>query len=247
MISGRFRSVSSLNRPGLAANLPDSDFQRHGGTGYDLESGHLGHIGRLGRASGSGHGCCGQLAGQHSFGGCAVPAPSGWNLPRPVRFAGCGRTWASMSGATIIPPISGPLFFRERPTVASVVRNTPFAVLSSMHASNQRPLQFGWRGLVYELEPMRRLNRRGSESRRVLSFGLLASLGGQDNLTFPTVTVHRNGTWCRVTLRANSVGRLSLRAGRRIPPMSIRTESSLRRSNRATRMWRESLPIMRTG
>jgi hypothetical protein len=48
------------------------------------------------------------------------------------------------------PALHHSLFFSERPTVASVMRDAPYNVLSSIHAANVNPLTFDWSANPYE-------------------------------------------------------------------------------------------------
>jgi fimbrial isopeptide formation D2 family protein/uncharacterized repeat protein (TIGR01451 family) len=49
------------------------------------------------------------------------------------------------------PALHHSLFFTERDTVESVLRNTAYETLSSMHDANNEPLQVGWRSHLYQL------------------------------------------------------------------------------------------------
>jgi hypothetical protein len=49
-----------------------------------------------------------------------------------------------------MPTLNGSLFLSQRVTVASVVRETPHTVLSSLHEANHNPLGFGWNASAYE-------------------------------------------------------------------------------------------------
>jgi hypothetical protein len=49
------------------------------------------------------------------------------------------------------PAMHHSLFFTERVTVESVLRNTAFETINSMHEANNAPLQVGWRNHLYQL------------------------------------------------------------------------------------------------
>jgi fimbrial isopeptide formation D2 family protein/uncharacterized repeat protein (TIGR01451 family) len=49
------------------------------------------------------------------------------------------------------PAFHSSLFFVERDTVSSVMRNSAYETIDSMHAANNNPLQVGWRSHLYQL------------------------------------------------------------------------------------------------
>ena len=49
------------------------------------------------------------------------------------------------------PAMHSSLFFTERDTVSSVMRNSAAETIDSMHAANNSPLQVGWRSHLYQL------------------------------------------------------------------------------------------------
>ena len=49
------------------------------------------------------------------------------------------------------PALHSSLFFTERDTVSSVMRNSAFETIDSMHHANNRPIQVGWRSHLYQL------------------------------------------------------------------------------------------------
>lgn len=49
------------------------------------------------------------------------------------------------------PALHSSLFFSERDTVSSVMRNSAYETIDSMHEANNSPLQVGWRSHLYQL------------------------------------------------------------------------------------------------
>jgi len=49
------------------------------------------------------------------------------------------------------PAMHSSLFLTERDTVSSVMRNSAYETIDSMHGANNNPLQVGWRSHLYQL------------------------------------------------------------------------------------------------